>query len=55
MKVQKSKSKNSHLLAKRAGIAKQIAELIKTAKSQKNITIIARHHKELIEISSASL
>ena len=34
----------------RAGIAKQIAELIKNGEKPENITIIARHHKELIEI-----
>lgn len=34
----------------RAGVAKQIAELIKSGEKPENITIIARHHKELIEI-----
>ncbi len=34
----------------RAGIAKQIAKLIKNGEKPENITIIARHHKELIEI-----
>ena len=34
----------------RAGIAKQIAELIKNGEKPENITIIARHHKELIAI-----
>ena len=34
----------------RAGVARQIAELIKRGEKPENITIIARHHKELIEI-----
>ncbi len=34
----------------RAGVAQQIAELIKCGEKPENITIIARHHKELIEI-----
>lgn len=34
----------------RAGVAKQIAELIKSGEKPEKITIIARHHKELIEI-----
>ena len=34
----------------RAGVAKQIAELIKSGEKPENITVIARHHKELIEI-----
>lgn len=34
----------------RAGVAKQIAELIQSGEKPENITVIARHHKELIEI-----
>ncbi len=34
----------------RAGVAKQIAELIKRGENPAHITIIARHHKELIEL-----
>ena len=34
----------------RAGAARQIAELIKSGEKPENITVIARHHKELIEI-----
>lgn len=34
----------------RAGVARQIAELIKSGEKPENITVIARHHKELIEI-----
>ena len=40
----------SSVSEERAGIAKQIAELIKNGEKPENITIIARHHKELIEI-----
>ena len=40
----------SSISEERAGIAKQIAELIKNGEKPENITIIARHHKELIEI-----
>ena len=34
----------------RAGVAQQIAELIKRGEKPEHITIIARHHKELIEL-----
>ena len=34
----------------RAGVAKQIAELIKRGENPAHITVIARHHKELIEL-----
>ena len=34
----------------RAGVAKQIAQLIQSGEKPENITVIARHHKELIEI-----
>ena len=34
----------------RAGVARQIAELIKRGKKPEHITVIARHHKELIEL-----
>ena len=34
----------------RAGVAKQIAELIKRGADPAHITVIARHHKELIEL-----
>ena len=34
----------------RAGVAQQIAELIKHGEKPEHITIIARHHKELIEL-----
>ena len=34
----------------RAGVARQIAELIKRGENPAHITIIARHHKELIEL-----
>ena len=34
----------------RAGVAKQIAELIKRGEDPAHITVIARHHKELIEL-----
>ena len=34
----------------RAGVAKQIAELIKRGEKPEHITVIARHHKELIEL-----
>ena len=34
----------------RAGVARQIAELIKHGKNPAHITVIARHHKELIEL-----
>ena len=34
----------------RAGVARQIAELIKRGESPAHITVIARHHKELIEL-----
>mgnify|MGYP002507728796 FL=1 len=40
----------SSVSEERAGIAKQIAKLIKNGEKPENITIIARHHKELIEI-----
>lgn len=40
----------SSVSEERAGIAKQIAELIKNGEKPESITIIARHHKELIEI-----
>ena len=34
----------------RAGVARQIAELIKRGENPAHITVIARHHKELIEL-----
>ena len=34
----------------RAGVAQQIAELIKRGEKPEHITVIARHHKELIEL-----
>lgn len=34
----------------RAGVTKQIAELIKRGENPAHITVIARHHKELIEL-----
>lgn len=34
----------------RAGVARQIAELIKRGENPEHITVIARHHKELIEL-----
>ena len=34
----------------RAGVARQIAELIKRGERPEHITVIARHHKELIEL-----
>lgn len=34
----------------RAGVARQIAELIKRGEDPAHITVIARHHKELIEL-----
>ena len=34
----------------RAGVAQQIAELIKRGENPAHITVIARHHKELIEL-----
>ena len=34
----------------RAGVARQIAELIKRGENPSHITVIARHHKELIEL-----
>jgi len=34
----------------RAGVAQQIAELIKRGENPEHITVIARHHKELIEL-----
>lgn len=34
----------------RAGVARQIAELIKHGENPAHITVIARHHKELIEL-----
>ena len=34
----------------RAGVAKQIAELIKRGENPAHITVIARHHKELIKL-----
>ena len=34
----------------RAGVARQIAELIKRGEKPEHITVIARHHKELIEL-----
>lgn len=34
----------------RAGVAQQIAELIKHGEKPEHITVIARHHKELIEL-----
>ena len=34
----------------RAGVARQIAELIKCGEDPAHITVIARHHKELIEL-----
>ena len=34
----------------RAGVAQQIAELIKRGERPEHITVIARHHKELIEL-----
>ena len=34
----------------RAGVAQQIAELIKRGEDPSHITVIARHHKELIEL-----
>ena len=40
----------SSVSEERTEIAKQIAELIKNGEKPENITIIARHHKELIEI-----